>query len=158
MRAMTTNKPKNKSFYACLYLASAAVLVFACFAILFLAPDRPGPPAPTRPPISDLDYFAIRLNWQSMTGVQWEAYDKSARGKRIQWRGYIQEVKPDITGTNYVWVDMEPDGEPDVYFAYPEAQSLDLFKGQPVTFRGDYAGGAEIIFFLIKLENADFVR
>lgn len=155
---MTMTKSKSPwKWNTCLILATAGVFIFVCLALLLAPPS--GQSKPTPKPITSLSYLAIRQNQQRLTGVQWDEYEKSITGQRVQWQGTVNEIKPDITGENYVWIDMDTptDKLPDVYFSYPKDQALTYSKGQPVAFQGDIAGGIEIIFFIVELENAEIL-
>jgi hypothetical protein len=115
---------------------------------------------PQAQPVTALSYFTIREKQRVLTGVQWDAYEKSIMGKRVQWQGFVSEIKPDITGNNFIWVDMDnpPDGMQDVYFSYPVDKSLQYSKGQRITFRGDFDGGIEVIIFEVELKNAEIIK
>jgi len=153
-------KPKNKTNQnLILGIATLAVFLCVCLAVIMMLPKttKPNPQAKS---IEDLNYFEIRANHKTMTGVQWEEYQKSIMGKRVQWQGFVSEIKSDIVGDNYIWVDMDnpQDGNQDLFFAYPAEKSLKYSKGDWIIFNGEFDGSDDFFFFALKLENAEIIQ
>ncbi len=162
------NNPKKKTdwwVYA-LLIIFVPLLLCLCFGTKFGTKFGTGNsskisnPFTSKKPITNLSYSEIRNKQKNLTGIQWDEYEKSIMGKRVQWQGFIDEIKPDITGANIVWIEMDnpPDAISDVFFEYPEEKSLDYSKGQPIEFQGDFDGGIEIIFFVVELKDAEILN
>lgn len=94
-------------------------------------------PSPTPKPIADLAYTEIREKQQALTDAQWKAYVKPLIGLRIQWTGYVEEVKEN----GELRIDMDPPSESfstsDVYFRVPKEDVLEYDKDQELIFQGD---------------------
>jgi len=149
-------KPKNVNVaIGCLALFAMMVLCMGLASSGFLS--GPGEtPEPTERAVAGPSYFQIRSQKDTLTDVQWKAYEDSIRGRRVQWRGRISEIAEDILGDNYVWIDMDspPDGMHDVYFPYPVDESMRYSKGQQVVFTGELDGSSDVLIFAVKLANA----
>ena len=152
------NQVKKNNNNLILGVGTALIACCICAAIIAIWPESKKI-AETKP-ISSLTYSKIRLQQELLTGVQWDTWEKSIIGQHVQWQGYVDEVKDDITGTNYVWIDMDnpPDGIQDVYFEYPREKSLALSKGEKITFQGDYDGGITVIFFTVNLKDVEILQ
>jgi hypothetical protein len=106
-------------------------------------------------PISDISYETIVDNNRRMTSAQWEAYQKSILGKRVQWQGWITDIGKDSSGTNYIRVDLHQYGLSDVNLKYPEKESLKYSKKDFITFQGDIE---KVYYFLgIYVDMANVV-
>lgn len=144
------NSTQNrKTLNACLFAATLAVFAFVCLAALIMLAGETEPQASER---SSISYAELNAKKKSLTETQWKEFEAGMKGKRVRWTGHIANVADDILGDNYVWVDMHgaPDGDRDVYFAYPLDASLSLNRNQAITFEGDYAG---LLLGVIHLEN-----
>lgn len=109
--------------------------------------------------ISDISYNTIVINHEQMTSIQWDTYQESITGKRVQWQGWIVNIAKDITGTNLMWIDMDGGGDEsrDVFFEFPESESLKYSKGKYVIFQGDIGGSADFFGLILQLENAEII-
>jgi hypothetical protein len=148
---------KQNTLNLWLGIATISVLVCVCLAAIIIAP-RNSIKVETKP-LSNLSYREISNNQKLLTGVQWDEYEKSIMGQRVQWQGIVGEVKSDNADENIIWIDMDnpPDGIHDVYFNYPAESSLNYSKGQQITFQGEFDGGIEIFFFMVELVNAEIL-
>jgi len=85
-------------------------------------------------PISDLDFFTIRNDAEKMTDAQWAKYAEDVTGKRVHWKGYIENIEEG----GKVWLDMDSPTEvisvQDVYLNVPEEDALKYNKDQAIEF------------------------
>lgn len=159
---LPTKKGNNKQTINLIIgcLGVMVMILLVCAGIFYGVGISESIVTPTQKHLTNLTYNEIIQKQRNLTGVQWDAYEKTIMGSRVQWTGYVSEIKPDITGTNYIWIKMSilPGGlGNDVYFSYPEKQSMKYSKGQKITFRGDYDGGIEIFGFTVELTNAEIL-
>jgi hypothetical protein len=76
-----------------------------------------------------------------MTRVQWDAYQKSLEGRKVQaWTGWVIAVKSKMFGGYKLTVDMDDSNQDtdktDVSFEIPDDTALALSNGSSVTFSG----------------------
>ncbi len=100
---------------------------------------------------------------ETMTDLQFEEYAKTLKGKRIQWGGYVEEVKEKFFGGYEVLVDMDHPNEPlsvqDVSFDVPKEQAMALRKDSPVQFEGTISSALNILTSLqVSLDDARLLR
>ena len=86
-------------------------------------------------PITDLDFFEVRKNLESMTEAQWKNYIMDVEGKRIHWTGYVDEVEDN----GEIWIDMDAPDElsvQDMYISVPKEDALKYNKDAKIEFEG----------------------
>ena len=114
--------------------------------------------APEPLPISDVDFFKVREASKNMTDVQWKEYLNGVVGKRIQWTGYVDEVKED----GKVWIDMDPPDAlsvQDIYINVPKEDALKYNKDQKLTFQGTIKSVSKVLTALsIDLKDITIVK
>jgi hypothetical protein len=103
------------------------------------ATEAPAAPAPA-PATSNVTYAEIRDNMTAMTDIQWDEYVKTLEGVRIEWQGWVEEVKASGSDQVQVMIDMDAPTETmsvqDLYIYLPLDQGKSLKKDQPITFVG----------------------
>ncbi len=119
-------------------------------------------PAPTKE-ISDITYYSILNKYNTLTDVQWKEYVRSINGERVHWVGIINDVaENDFLGSVSYQVNICMNSYPcvqDVWFTLSKEASLQLNKGQEITFEGDIeSSGMEktdtyLYRVIIHLEN-----
>lgn len=92
------------------------------------------------PPQGEVTYAEIRNSMKSMTEAQFKAYARGLKGKKIQWSGYVEDVKETSSGDYELLVDMDAPSVlfslSDVTFKVPNSIALSLQKDQQVEFEG----------------------
>ena len=102
----------------------------------------PLPPAPS--------FNEIRAQMEVMTRVQWDAYQKSLEGRKVQaWTGWVIDVKSKMLSGYRLTVDMDDSNQDtngvDISFDISEDIALMLSKGSPVKFSGEIRSALNII-------------
>lgn len=92
---------------------------------------------PTEKPISDLTYQVIRIKRKALTDAQWDEYRKELLGLRVQWSGWVEEVK----SNGEIQVDMDSPNTvfstADVYIRVPASEATKYNLDQKIKFVGD---------------------
>jgi len=119
-------------------------------------PTKTPIPTATPKPIEDVDFFAVRDKQKDMTDAQRKPYLEGLEGKRVEWTGYVEEVKDN----GKIWVDMDPPEEllsvQDCYIYVPEEDALLYNKDQQVTWRGDIKR-ASVVLGSMSIDFEDVV-
>jgi hypothetical protein len=56
-----------------------------------------------------VEFNTIRSNMESMTSAQWGEYTKSLVGQKVEWEGWVTDVKAEwFTGKYKLLIDMDP--------------------------------------------------
>lgn len=92
--------------------------------------------------ISDISFFDVRNKMlNTMTDIQFEELAKSLKGKRVHWRGWVEDVSEKVFGGYEVWVDMDTPNNSlsvqDISFSVSREKALSLKKNQLIEFEGD---------------------
>ena len=91
--------------------------------------------------LSTLTYQEIVNKSNYLTQAQWKEYTQEISGQRIHWTGYVNDVSEhSFLGSTWYDVDICMISYPcvqDAVFTYPKEISLQLNKGQKITFEGD---------------------
>lgn len=94
-------------------------------------------PTPTEKPISAITYQEIREKREAATDAQWDEYAKPLKGTRVQWSGWVAEVK----ASGEIWIDMDPPDTllsvQDVYIRVPAEDATKFNLDQEIEFIGD---------------------
>lgn len=124
-----------------------------------VAAPAPAPVPATVPVSTDLAFINIRRAMETQTDLQFEEYARSLKGKRIRWRGYVEEVREKMFGGYEVWIDMDPPHAPlsvqDVTFAVPKAQALRLDKDDSLLFEGTIARVGSLLGATVQIDLQD---
>ncbi len=130
------NSPTRKRDTIVGYLTMLLIVVSIGWLIWPKKADTPAPrPTPTKN-LSSIQFAHIRDKHDTSTAVQWSDYRDKLAGVRVQWSGWVAEVK----ASGEVWVDMDsPDAFSiqDVYFRIPQEDARKYNKGQKITFTGE---------------------
>ena len=113
--------------------------------------------------ISTLSFREIRKNLKNMTDVQFEEYAKSLKGKRVRWKGYVEDVKEKFFGGYKVLVDMDSPSDPisvqDIIFDVSKEQAISLTKDDKIKFEGTISSVLSILTSLqVSLDKANVVK
>lgn len=87
-----------------------------------------------------VDFETIRNNMKGMTSVAWSDYTKSLQGQKVNWSGWVADVKQQWLGGYKILVDMDPPKTISVQDVYLEDIDKDVAtrfgKGEHVRFSG----------------------
>jgi hypothetical protein len=114
---------------------------------------------PESVPLSSVTYEEIRNAMKSMTNAQFKAYVSTLEGKKIQWIGFVEDVKE-----NYeLWIDMDSPSVllsvQDVTFKIPKALALSLRKDQKIEFEGIISSVFEVLGSCqVSLKSAKVIK
>ncbi|RKZ36408.1 MAG: hypothetical protein DRQ49_18010 [Gammaproteobacteria bacterium] len=113
--------------------------------------------------VSTLSFRKIRKNLKSMTDIQFEEYAKSLKGKRVRWKGYVEDVTEKFFGGYKVLVDMDSPNDPisvqDVTFDVSKEQAISLTKDDKIEFEGTISLVFSMLTSLqISLDKANVVK
>lgn len=110
-----------------------SVSLFILLLTAFLAISLPSPSCA-------VELETIRDNMNNMTSVAWDDYSKSLKGQRVDWTGWISDVKKQWFGGYKILIDMDPPGSLSVQDVYiedlPKSLAAQLRKDQNVRFIG----------------------
>ncbi len=121
-------------------------------------------PAPLPPVDTTLSFRSIRNQMRDeMTEAQFKALARRLEGRRIRWRGWVEDVNEKMLGGHELWVDMDSPAEPlsvqDVTFDIPPDLALALRKDSRLVFEGTIASIQDIMGSLqIRLNDARVLR
>lgn len=93
----------------------------------------------TQLPISSITFRELRKAKQSMTSLQFDEFKKGLVGQRIQWTGYVFEVKKTMFDSYEVSVDMDSLDDfslPEISISTDQKTALSLSKGQVIGIDG----------------------
>jgi len=98
-----------------------------------------------------------------MTDIQFEEYAKSLKGKRVRWKGYVEDVTEKFFGGYKVLVDMDSPNDPisvqDVTFDVSKEQAISLTKDDKIEFEGTISLVFSMLTSLqISLDKANVVK
>jgi len=130
-------------------------------------PNQTETPSPTKE-ISDITYYSILNKFNTLTDVQWKDYVRSINGERVHWVGTVNDVaENEFLGAVSYQVNICMSSYPcvqDVWFTLSKEASLQLNKGQKITFDGDIeSSGMEktdtyLFRVIIHLENPVIIQ
>ncbi len=87
-----------------------------------------------------VDFETIRNNMSHMTSIAWSDYTRSLEGQRVNWIGWVSDVKEQWFGGYKLLIDMDPPGSASVQDVYiedlPKSVAAQFNKNQKVSFSG----------------------
>lgn len=96
---------------------------------------------PTPPVDTTLSFADIRRQMRSdLTEAQFNALARSLEGRRVRWRGWVEDVNEKALGGYELWIDMDRPSDAmsvqDVTFDVPADLALSYRKDSRVSFEG----------------------
>jgi hypothetical protein len=119
----------------------------------------PAPPQPrtvrtprtltTSPPASTVEFESIRNNMKHMTSVAWDDYSNSLIGKRVEWTGWVSDVKEQLLGGYKILIDMDPPGSLSVFDVkiddLPKDKVAQFARNQKIRFSGKIKSVTDVL-------------
>ena len=106
-----------------------------------------------------IDLETIRNNMNKMTSVAWDDYTKSLKGQRVNWTGWVSDVKEQWLGVYKILIDMDPPGSfsvSDVYIEVSKNVAAQFRKNQKVRFSGKIKSVVNVLGSLaVTLEDTN---
>ena len=105
-------------------------------------PDATPQATPARPAVdATISFASMRQQMRgNLTEAQFKAVARGLEGRRIRWRGWVEDVNEKMFGGYELWVDMDSPNVTisvqDVTFDIPDNLALSLRKDAPVRFEG----------------------
>ncbi|MFW5943566.1 MAG: hypothetical protein ACOC9X_06165 [bacterium] len=118
---------------------------------------KPSTPAPTPTPPLAPPFATFRQNYDTMTDAQWEAFEETVRGARVEgWEGVIDDVDTgEIMGGYTIEVRMEEGTSfSPVSIDVPEDVALSLNREQRIRFSGRIRYASNDFLLSIAIEDA----
>lgn len=124
-------------------------------------PEATPQATPARPAVdATISFASIRQQMrEGLTEAQFKAVARGLEGRRIRWRGWVEDVNEKMFGGYELWVDMDSPNViisvQDVIFDIPENLALSLRKNAPVRFEGTIRSVMNVIGSLsVQLTSA----
>jgi len=128
-----------------------SVSLFILLLTAFLAISLPSPSCA-------VEFETIRDNMNNMTSVAWDDYSKSLKGQRVDWTGWISDVKKQWFGGYKILIDMDPPDSLSVQDVYiedlPKSLAAQFRKDQKVRFSGKIKSVMKVLgSYAVTLED-----
>jgi len=136
------------------------VSVMFIFLLLLVLPCWAQKPSKKSKEINLLDFKVIRNCMHNMTDIHWDEYVNYLTGKRVNWTGWILDIKEQMWGGYKILIDMDPPGSISVQDVYIENQPKEIVmkfhKNEKVRFSGDIKSVLKVLgSCAVTLENAE---
>lgn len=119
---------------------------------------------PTPPVDTTLSFASIRHQMRSdLTEAQFKALARGLEGRRVRWRGWVEDVNEKALGGYELWIDMDSPSDAisvqDVTFDVPADLALSYRKDSRVSFEGTIDNIMNVLGSLqVELKDASVLR